>query len=111
MGFGCVGSGECEIFLCLDGQVGRGKGNNTTTFQNNSDEQQDKGCWISVWVDDVDQVFQTAKAEGIEVTCEPEDMPWGVRECHLTQQMPGLHIDDSTILFCIGRMVASVRIS
>jgi hypothetical protein len=36
---GAVGSGECEIFLCLDGQGGRGGAN---------------GMWMSIWVDDVD---------------------------------------------------------
>jgi len=81
--FGCVGSGECEIFLCLNGQGGRGKGANSTTFQENADEQGDSGVWMSVWVENVDQVFKIAKEHGIEVTCEPEDMPWGERECHL----------------------------
>src|SRR5690606_16427311 len=30
--FGAVGSGEREIFLCLDGQGGRGRSEVTTTF-------------------------------------------------------------------------------
>ncbi|QUS59532.1 bleomycin resistance family protein [Synechocystis sp. PCC 7339] len=82
-GFGCVGSGECEIFLCLNGQGGRGKSQNLTTFQKTGDELGDGGTWMSVWVEDVDQIFHIAKENGIEVTCEPEDMPWGVRECHI----------------------------
>ncbi|MBE9196674.1 bleomycin resistance family protein [Synechocystis sp. LEGE 06083] len=82
-GFGCVGSGECEIFLCLNGQGGRGKSQNLTTFQKTGDELGDGGMWMSVWVEDVDQIFHIAKENGIEVTCEPEDMPWGVRECHI----------------------------
>jgi catechol 2,3-dioxygenase-like lactoylglutathione lyase family enzyme len=81
--FACVGSGECEIFLCLGGQGGRGRGANTTTFKMPGDESADKGAWMSVWVTDVDAVFERARANGIEVTCEPENMPWGVRECHL----------------------------
>jgi hypothetical protein len=32
--FGAVRSGDCEIFLCLEGQGGR-------------------GMWMSLWVDDV----------------------------------------------------------
>lgn len=81
--FGCVASGECEIFLCQDGQGGRGKGDNSTTFQVAGDQEADRGAWMAIWVPDVDQVFELAKRQGIEVTCEPEDMPWGVRECHL----------------------------
>ncbi len=54
--FGAVGSGECEIFLCQGAQGGRGRGANTTTFQQDGDEQADKGSWMSVWVDDVDGV-------------------------------------------------------
>ena len=82
-GFGAVGSGECEIFLCVDGQDGRGKGDNTSTFGPGGNESADKGVWMSIWVDDVDSVHQQAVAQDIEVLHPPEDMPWGVRECHL----------------------------
>ena len=81
--FGSVGSGECEIFLCKDGQGGRGKGQNTQTFGPNGDETQDKGAWMSVWVDNVDEIHEAAIKAGIEVVFKPEDMPWGVRECHV----------------------------
>jgi len=81
--FGCVGSGEREIFLSLNGQGGRGKGANSATFQTEGDDCLDKGVWLSVWVEDVDAVHQLATANDIEVTCAPEDMSWGVRECHL----------------------------
>ncbi|MBT5901101.1 MAG: bleomycin resistance family protein [Opitutaceae bacterium] len=81
--FGCVGSGECEIFLSLNGQGGRGKGTNTTTFKTKGDDCLDKGVWLSVWVENVDEIHQLALDQGIEVVCEPEDMPWGIRECHL----------------------------
>lgn len=81
--FGCVCSGECEIFLCLDAQGGRGKGTNATTFAEPGDESVDKGVWMSVWVDDVDDVYRNSMDRGIEVTCAPEDMPWGVREMHI----------------------------
>ena len=36
--FGGVCSGECEIFLCLNGQGGRGKTGRTMTFGAESDE-------------------------------------------------------------------------
>ena len=54
--FGAVGSGECEIFLCQGAQGGRGRGSNVTTFTANGDEMADKGVWMSVWVDDVDEI-------------------------------------------------------
>lgn len=65
--FGAIGSGKCEIYLCLDGQGGRG----------------DDGAWISLWVDDVDAVHSMCVLEGLEITAAPEDKPWGVREMHV----------------------------
>ncbi|MDJ0832559.1 MAG: bleomycin resistance family protein [Gammaproteobacteria bacterium] len=81
--FGSVGSGECEIFLCQDGQGGRGKGDNTSTFGPGGNETKDKGSWMSIWVDNVDDIYAMALESGIEVVFPPEDLPWGVRECHL----------------------------
>jgi len=82
--FGSVIFGDdCQIFLCLDGQGGRGKGANTTTFKHDHDEQADKGVWMSLWVDDVDKVHQHCLSADIEVTLEPTDMPWNVREMHI----------------------------
>jgi catechol 2,3-dioxygenase-like lactoylglutathione lyase family enzyme len=82
-GFGAVGSGECEIFLCRDGQGGRGRGGVTATFGPDGDETADKGVWMSVWVDDVDAVHRVCVEEGLEVAFPPTDMPWGVREMHV----------------------------
>jgi hypothetical protein len=45
--FGSVGSGECEIFLCLGGQGSRGKGTNNSTFGPDGDETADKGVWMT----------------------------------------------------------------
>jgi catechol 2,3-dioxygenase-like lactoylglutathione lyase family enzyme len=81
--FGAVGSGEVEIFLCLHGQGGRGRGSNATTFQQDGDEEGDKGVWMSLWVTDVDEVFATCQAAGLDITFPPTNMPWGVRETHL----------------------------
>jgi catechol 2,3-dioxygenase-like lactoylglutathione lyase family enzyme len=81
--FGAVGSGQCEIFLCQNGQGGRGRGQNSSTFGPGGDETQDRGVWMSVWVLDVDAVYAQAVAAGIEVVFPPEDMPWSTRECHL----------------------------
>jgi len=82
--FGAVGSGkEACIFLCQGAQGGRGRGANMTTFQQTGDAKGDRGVWMSVWVDDVDQMHQQSVAAGLEVTLPPTDMEWGVREMHL----------------------------
>ena len=65
--FGGVCSGECEIFLCQNGQGGRGE----------------EGVWMSVWIDDVDALYQHCLAHGIEVTMPPTDEEWNVREMHV----------------------------
>jgi predicted enzyme related to lactoylglutathione lyase len=74
---------EVQIFLCHGAQGGRGKGTNTTTFQVDDDEAGDKGVWMSVWVDDVDEAHRQCVAAGLDVTFPPHDMPWKVREMHL----------------------------
>jgi uncharacterized glyoxalase superfamily protein PhnB len=38
---------------------------------------------MSVWVEDVDAVFEECQRHGVDVTWPPTDMPWGVRECHV----------------------------
>ncbi len=82
--FGAVGSGkEACIFLCQGAQGGRGRGANTTTFQREGDEEGDKGVWMSVWVDDVDEMHKHCVAAGLDVTFPPTNMPWNVREMHL----------------------------
>ena len=81
--FGAVRSGACEIFLCLNGQGGSGRGQNTLTFGPRGDERADRGVWMSVWVEDVDAVHRRCVEQDIEVTWPPTDMPWGVRELHV----------------------------
>jgi uncharacterized glyoxalase superfamily protein PhnB len=70
--FGAVGCGEFEIFLCQDGQGGRGR-----------DGYEGRGVWMSFWVDDVDAVYDACRAAGLEVAMPPVDEPWGVREMHV----------------------------
>ena len=77
--FGAVRSGKCEIFLCLNGQGGRGKGSLPIT----RDNDENKGVWMSVWVDDVDEIHRHCLDQGIEITMPPTDEPWGVREMHI----------------------------
>src|SRR6266436_6191065 len=56
--FGGVCSGECEIFLCQDGQGGRGKSDLSTT--RGVADGEDQGVWMSIWVDDVAAIHQRA---------------------------------------------------
>ncbi len=81
--FAAVASGECEIFLCLDAQGGRGRGTSSTTFGSSESESSDQGVWMSLWVDDVDEVYQRCLVQHVEVTWSPTDMPWNVREMHV----------------------------
>ncbi len=81
--FGAVQSGKCQIFLCLDGQGGRGKSSFPATTGDNGEESADKGVWLSIWVEDVDAIHRTCLAQGLEVTWPPTDEPWGVREMHV----------------------------
>ena len=81
--FGGVCSGECEIFLCQNGQGGRGKSAVTKTFGPEGNDAADKGAWMSIFVDDVDTIYEHCLAQGLEVTWPPTDMPWHVREMHV----------------------------
>jgi catechol 2,3-dioxygenase-like lactoylglutathione lyase family enzyme len=66
--FGSVGVGRhVKIFLCLNGQGGRGK----------------DGAWMSIWVDDVDAIYEQCIANGVEVTIPPMDKPWNAREMNV----------------------------
>ena len=66
--FGVVGNGPCEIFLCQNAQGGRGPG---------------LGAWMTMWVTNVDAVYENCQAQGIEVIRPPTDEPWNVREMHV----------------------------
>ena len=81
--FGGVSSGHCQIFLCEDAQGGRGKSSVTRTFGPEGNDASERGVWMAVWVDDVDEVHKRCVEQGLEVTWPPTDMPWNVRECHL----------------------------
>jgi len=37
------------------------------------------GLWLTIEVDDVDEAFDKARANGIEIAFEPLDEPWGDR--------------------------------
>ena len=81
--FGAVASGNVQIFLCRGGQGGRGRSPIVPTFGPGGDQTADKGCWMSIWVDDVDEVYRDCLSHGIEVAFPPTDMEWNVREMHV----------------------------
>ena len=65
--FAAVTAGPFEIFLCENGQGGRGE----------------HGAWMSIWVDDVDSIHARCVERGLDITLPPADMPWNVREFHV----------------------------
>jgi catechol 2,3-dioxygenase-like lactoylglutathione lyase family enzyme len=79
--FGGVCSGDCEIFLCLDGQGSRGKSALPTT--RGESEAEDEGVRMSIWVENVDEIHKRCVEQGLEITWPPTDEPWGVREMHV----------------------------
>lgn len=78
--FGAVCSGDVQIFMCVDGQGGRGM---PTDPAGSSWESDGNGAWMSIWVDDVDAIHKHCLEQGIEVTWPPTDEPWNVREMHI----------------------------
>ena len=81
--FGGVCAGPFEIFLCEGAQGSRGKSGLTQTFGPDDNDAADKGGWMSIWVDDVDEIHRRCVERGLEVTWGPADMPWNVREMHV----------------------------
>ena len=80
-GFGAVGSGECEIFLCQGAQGGRGNGGVKSTFGEGGSETADKGVWMSVWVDDVDAVHRHCLEQGLDVAFPRPTCPGASGRC------------------------------
>lgn len=81
--FGGICAGPCEIFLCENAQGGRGRSAIEKTFGPNANDAEDKGVWMLIWVDDVDEIHRRCVDRGLEVTWPPTDMPWNVREMHV----------------------------
>jgi catechol 2,3-dioxygenase-like lactoylglutathione lyase family enzyme/GNAT superfamily N-acetyltransferase len=59
--FGGVSKNSVEIFFCKDGQG-------------------HPGTWLSVFVNDVDEFYETVKARGAKIISAPASMDWNVRE-------------------------------
>jgi catechol 2,3-dioxygenase-like lactoylglutathione lyase family enzyme len=80
-GFGGVHSGECEIFLCQNGQGSRGG-----AMPRHVEDDDTGGVWMTWFLDspaEVDAFYQLAVQQGVIVTRPPHNYEWGVRECHI----------------------------
>jgi ankyrin repeat protein len=62
--FGCVFRDQVRIFLCKDGQGS-------------------PGTWISIFVQDVDALYEDYKQRGAIIREPPENYPWGLREMNV----------------------------
>ena len=79
--FASVGCGECEIFLCRDGQGSRGG-----PLPKHVGDDDTGGVWMSWWVKtpaEVDEAHAHALKNGMTITWPPTDEPWGCRECRI----------------------------
>ena len=81
--FGGVNLGHWQIYLCVDGQGGRGRSDVTSTFGPDGNDRAEKGVWIWLSVANVDEIHARCIAEGLEVTWPPTNMPWNSREMHV----------------------------
>jgi uncharacterized glyoxalase superfamily protein PhnB len=59
--FGCVGRGKVQIFLCEGGQG-------------------QPGTWMSIFMDDVDALYEEYKKSGATILNPPTNYPWHTRE-------------------------------
>jgi len=59
--FGGVSKNDVEIFFCKDGQG-------------------QPGTWLSVFVENVDQLYEEIKARGAHIISAPQTMEWNIRE-------------------------------
>ncbi|MCG8563221.1 MAG: ankyrin repeat domain-containing protein [Hyphomicrobiales bacterium] len=62
--FACVHRDEVRIFLCQDAQGG-------------------PGMWISVFIHDVDALYEDYKQSGAIIRQAPTNFPWGLREMNV----------------------------
>ena len=79
--FASVANGDCEIFLCKDGQGSRGG-----PLPRFAGDDETGAVWMSWWLSkpvDVDALHSLAREQGFTITNPPTDEPWGVREFHL----------------------------
>lgn len=79
--FGAVRCGDCDIFLCTDGQGSRG--DRTPSVE---DTDYTTGNWIYLHLAspaEIDALHARAQQLGLTVTEPPMDKPWNAREVHI----------------------------
>jgi uncharacterized glyoxalase superfamily protein PhnB len=79
--FASIGSGECEIFLCRDGQGSRGG-----PLPRHLVDDDTGGVWMTWWLKtapEVDAVYELAVRNSMATHGAPLDEPWGIREFRL----------------------------
>ncbi len=79
--FAAAACGECEVFLCRNGQGSRGG-----PMPRHIGDDDTGGVWMSWWLGtpgEVDAAHSLAVQHGMTVTWPPTDEPWGCREFHL----------------------------
>ena len=64
-GFGAVGSGPVEIFLCQGGQGGRSRLPDGQRSTDSEEAEGNRGVWMSLWVADVDAVQFISAADAL----------------------------------------------
>ena len=92
--FGGICNGECEIFLCQNGQGSRGG-----PEPRHVGDDDTGGVWMSWWVGspgEVDATYQLALKQGVIVLHAPTDEPWNTRECLI------MHPDGHTVRVSAG---------
>lgn len=62
--FGCVGRGKVEIFLCEGGQG-------------------QPGTWMSIFMEDVEALYNEYQQSGAIIRQPPKTFAWGVREMNV----------------------------
>lgn len=62
--FGCVTRGKVQIFLCQGAQG-------------------QPGVWMSIFMDDVDTLYEEYKNSGAIIRLPPTNLPWGTREMNV----------------------------
>jgi ankyrin repeat protein len=62
--FGCVGRDGVKLFLCQGGQGA-------------------PGTWVSIFVQDVDLLFDEYRRQGATIRQPPTNFPWGLREMNV----------------------------
>src|SRR4029077_6387308 len=95
---GRLGQASARSFFAREVRAAAARGRTPPHSDPDGDEAADKGVWMSLFVDEVDDVHRQCVAAGLDVTFPPTDMPWNVREMHVRH--PDGHV------FRVGKGIA-----